>query len=202
MATEAQILANRLNSQKSTGPCSRQGKAAASQNSVKHGLFARQTVISSENQADFDLYRDLMLSELAPASPMESMLAERIVSLSWRLKRAGRIQNQTIDALNADNTSSPLAKLAKSIVFKRPDTPQGPTSNSHADLALGRMAIKDFSNARVLDRLLMYERRIENSLYKTILELQRLHLMRKLDNPNGANEENAYPAQLAKSLLP
>jgi len=33
----------------------------------------------------------------------------------------------------------------------------------------------------VLERLLMYERRIEHSLYKTILELQRLLVMRKLD---------------------
>jgi len=191
MATETQILANRLNSQKSTGPCSREGKAAVSQNAVKHGLLARQAVISLENQADFCLYRDRMLSELAPASPMESMLAERIVILSWRLKRVGRIQNQTIDALNADNTSSPLSKLAKSMFFKCPDTPQGPTSNSHGDLALGRMAIKDFSNARVLDRLLMYERRIEHSLYKTLLELQRLHLIRNLENPNAADEETA-----------
>ncbi|MHC4486639.1 MAG: hypothetical protein ACYTBX_09125, partial [Planctomycetota bacterium] len=110
MSTEAQIIANRHNAQKSTGPSTRQGKAVASQNSVKHGLFARQTVISSENQAEFDLYRDRIIRELAPDSPMESMLAERIVILSWRLKRVGRIQNQTIDALNARNTSSPLAK--------------------------------------------------------------------------------------------
>ena len=132
-------------------------------------------------QADFDLYRERMLAELAPASPMESMLAERIITLSWRLKRTGRIQNQAIDALNADNTSSPLAKLAKSISFKLLDTPQCPASNSNAHLTLGRIAIKDFSNARVLDRLLMYERRIEHSLYRTILELQRLNLIRKLD---------------------
>jgi len=202
MATEAQILTNRRNAQKSTGPCSRQGKAAASQNSVKHGLLARQAVIISESKADFDLYRDRMLSELAPESPMESMLAERIVILSWRLKRVGRIQAQTIDALNADNASSPLAKLTQSLFFKGRDQSQTAPSASAPDLTLGRLAIKDFSNARVLDRLLMYERRIENSLYKTILELQRLHLMRNLDNPNGADDETAYPAQLAKSLLP
>ena len=53
MATEAQTLANRRNSQKSTGPCSREGKADVSQNAVKHGLLARQAVISLENQADF-----------------------------------------------------------------------------------------------------------------------------------------------------
>ncbi len=181
MSTEAQIRANRRNAQKSTGPRTSQGKAAISQNAVQHGLSARQTIISSESQADFDLYRERMLAELAPASPMESMLAERIVTLSWRLKRAGRIQNQTIDALNTDNTFGPLAKLKQSLLFKNLDQSQPRPSTSAANLTLGRMAIKDFANARVLDRLLMYERRIEHSLYKTILEFQRLHLIRKLD---------------------
>ena len=173
MATELQILANRRNAQKSTGPRTPQGKSAVSQNAAKHGFLARQTVISSESQADFDLYREQMLAELAPVSPMESMLAERIVTLSWRLKRVCRIQNQAIDALNADQTRSPLAKLTQSLC-----------KPSASNLSLGRLAIKDFSNARVLDRLLMYERRIEHSLYKTILELQRLNLIKKL-NPGS-----------------
>ncbi len=176
MSTQSQILANRRNAQKSTGPRTPQGKAAVSQNAVKHGLSARQTVISSESQAEFDLYRQQLLDELTPVSPMESMLAERIVSLSWRLKRARRIQNQTIDALNAPNTSSPLTKLAQSLLYKGQDQPQ-----EDPNLALGRLAIKDFSNARVLDRLLMYERRTEHSLYKTILELQRLNLIKNLN---------------------
>ncbi|MCH7557536.1 MAG: hypothetical protein IIB56_08785 [Planctomycetes bacterium] len=180
MATEAQIRANQRNAKKSTGPRTSEGKAAVSQNAVQHGLSARQTIISSESQAEFDLYRERMLSELAPASPMESMLAERIVTLSWRLKRAGRIQNQTIDALNADNTFDPLAKLKQSLLFKNHDQSQARPSTSAAHLALGRMAIKDFANARVLDRLLMYERRLEHSLYKTLLEFQRLNLIRKL----------------------
>ena len=198
MATEAQILANRRNSQKSTGPRTPEGKSIVSQNSVKHGLTARQAIISSESQAGFELYRDRILGELAPIGAMESMLAERIVSLSWRLKRAGRMQNQTIDAMNADRTCGPLAKLTKSMFFKGHDQSQGDPCACDRDLALGRLAIKDFSNARVLERLLMYERRIEHSLYKTILELQRLHLMRKLDplraadqSRQGTNESDA-----------
>jgi len=183
MATESQMLANRRNAQKSTGPRTIQGRAAVSQNAVKHGLYARQDIISLESQADFDLYRELMLSELAPASPMESVLAERIVTLSWRLKRVCRIQNQAIDALKEDNTSSPLTKLTQSLFFKNHDKSQASPSTSDANLTLGRMAIKDFSNARVLDRLLMYERRMEHSLYKTLLEFQRLNLIRKL-NPD------------------
>ncbi|MHC4085339.1 MAG: hypothetical protein ACYSWZ_09020 [Planctomycetota bacterium] len=197
MATEAQILANRRNSKKSTGrPKKSQGKAGVSQNAVKHGLFARQTVISSENQADFCLERDRILSELAPESPMESMLAERIVILSWRLQRIDQIQNQTIDALSARNTSSQLAKLTQSLLLKGREMPQPDSDESAHDLALGRMAIKDFSNSRVLDRLLMYERRIENSLFKTILELQRLGLIRKLQNPDAARQESEFQSLL------
>jgi hypothetical protein len=40
MATQAQILANRRNAQKSTGPRTEKGKAVVSQNAVKHGLLA------------------------------------------------------------------------------------------------------------------------------------------------------------------
>ena len=181
MASEAQILANRRNAQKSTGPRTAEGKAAVSQNAVKHGLTADKDVIFSENQADFELYREQILAELDPASPMESMLAERIVSLSWRLKRASRIQNQAIDTMNVDNKSSPLAKLTKSLFPKDLDRLQGDANDSAGELTLGRIAVKDLSNARVLERLLMYERRIEHSLYRTILELQRLQLLRKLE---------------------
>ncbi len=181
MASGAQILANRRNAQKSTGPHTPRGKAAVSQNAVKHGLLTRHDVISSESQADFDIYRRQMLAELTPVSPMESMLAERIVTLSWRLKRTTRIQNQAIDALNAANTSNPLAKLTQSLLFKNQNQSQAGPSTSASHLALGRLAIKDFANARVLDRLLMYERRIEHSLYKTLLEFQRLNLIKKMD---------------------
>jgi hypothetical protein len=176
MSTQAQILANRRNAQKSTGPRTPQGKAAVSQNAVKLGLFAERDVISSESQADFNLYRQQLLDELDPASPMESMLAERIVTLSWRLKRIGRFQNQAIDALKADISSSPLTKLTQSLLLKGNLSAAGGTN-----LTLGRLAVRDFANARVLEHLLMYERRLENSLYKTTLEFQRLNIAKKFN---------------------
>jgi hypothetical protein len=200
MATEAQILANRRNSKKSTGPKKRKGKAIVSQNAVKHGLFARQAVISSENQDDFCLERERILSDLLPETPMESMLAERIVDLSWRLNRVRCIQNQTIDALSARNTSGPLTRLTQSLLFKGRGLPQADSSDSAKDLALGLMAIKDFSNSRVLDRLLMYERRIENSMYKTIFELQRLQFIRKLQNQDTPGQETEFQSLLGSRL--
>ncbi len=181
MATEAQLLANRRNAQKSTGPRTDEGKAAVSQNALRHGLTASRDVISSESQHEFDLYRDQFLAELDPTTTVESMLAERIVALSWRLKRIGRIQNQAFDTLNAANTPSPLAKLTHSLFSKGPSRPQDAPSSPDDTLALGRTAVKDFSNTRVLERLLMYERRIENSLYKTLLEIQRLNIVKNLN---------------------
>jgi hypothetical protein len=182
VTTEAKILANRRNAQKSTGPRTPKGKAVVSQNAMKYGLSTPQAVISTEDQAEFDSYRDQFLEELSPETPMESMLAERIVNLSWRLKRATRIQNQTIDALKRRQISDPLTELKKSFPFKAPLLPHDHLSQSPPDLALGRLAIKDFSNSRVLERLLMYERRLESSLYKTIVELQRLNLIKGLGN--------------------
>jgi len=180
MVSNAKIIANRHNAQKSTGPRTPEGKAVASQNSVRHGLSAAKDVISSESQADFELHRDRIIDELQPDGPMESILIDRIVTLSWRLKRVGRFQNQTIDTLNTDNSDlSPFKKLTQSLLLKYQSQP--PLSSASDDnLPLGRLAVKDFGNARVLERLLMYERRIENSLYKTILELQRLNIARRL----------------------
>jgi hypothetical protein len=181
MATEAQVFANRSNARKSTGPRTAEGKAAVAENAVKHGLSGRLDVIKGEDQAEFDRQREAMLGEMAPVGVMELMLAERVVGLSWRLKRVERTQNQVFDALLADR-SSPLAKLVQSLEPKAAGRPEdGP--DGEGDLDLGRAVIKDFSNSRVLDRLLMYERRIEHSLYKTMAELQRLRLLRELDAP-------------------
>ncbi|MHC4205903.1 MAG: hypothetical protein ACYSTT_14735, partial [Planctomycetota bacterium] len=65
MATTAQILANRLNACKSTGPKTDKGKASVSKNAVKHGLFA-ESVIKGENEADYEAFHDNLLTELKP----------------------------------------------------------------------------------------------------------------------------------------
>jgi hypothetical protein len=180
MATEAQIIANRRNSQKSTGPRSPEGKAVVSKNAVKHGLFASENVIKGENREDFDLFRDEMLSKLAPVGPVESMLAERVVSLSWRLSRIGRMTNQAIDVMIERDGPSPLTKQLRLSLPKFIRDVQDDPRGSGPELVLGRAAIKDYTNSRVLDRLLMYERRIENSMIKMMDELKSLRLIREL----------------------
>jgi len=177
MATEKQTLANRLNAQRSTGPKTLEGKEIAAQNSTKHGVLARKNVICSENQADFDQHADQMLTQLKPIGPMESMLAMRVISLSWRLKRSEDFQTQTFNTLNTKKSLTPLEKMARS-VFHQDEDPKNPNQS------IAQTVVNDFSKANVLDRLLMYERRIENSLYKTLNEIQRLKIIREIEKEN------------------
>ncbi len=176
MATKAQITANRNNAQESTGPKTTEGKATVSLNAIKHGLTAKKYLIPGEEHLDFNLYHYEMIKELDPVSPMESMLANRIVNLSWRLERAARIQNETIHALCVPK---PISGSDKYFNAKHADYAGEYKSDVDQASPLGRSIIKDFSDERVLDRLMMYERRIEASLYKTMRELQKLTLIRK-----------------------
>jgi hypothetical protein len=179
MTTEAQTIANQQNAQKSTGPRTPEGKAASSQNAVKHGLFARYDVICAESQEQFDSHRDSILAELAPAGPIQSIFAERIVSLSWRLKRAERMQNQAFDAKIERYSYSFWEKL----ISKDQEKSQSNPSDLPPDLILGRVVTSDFANYKVLDCLQLYERRIEQSLYKAMREFQKLTLTPKPKRP-------------------
>ncbi|MBN2131885.1 MAG: hypothetical protein JW741_20460, partial [Sedimentisphaerales bacterium] len=114
MATQAQIQANRSNAQKSTGPRTAEGKATVSQNALKHGLRTEQAVIAGEDLGEFEFYRDRMLGELSPDGEVESALAERVVSLSWRLRRAERVQNEVFDTLLARVAADPFRRRARS----------------------------------------------------------------------------------------
>jgi len=160
MATEAQINANRLNSQKATGPRTAEGKRAVSQNAVTHGLFARDAVIKCDSPAAYEVHREALLDELRPVGAIESMLAERIVSLSWRLQRVERMQNQATDCLIEENY-----------------------------LPLGRMVTKKWSNnLKIIEKLFMHERRIESSLNRTITKLKRLQTIRRIEREDAAEQ--------------
>ena len=177
MASEAQIQANRANALKSTGPRTVGGKAVVAQNAVTHGLRATEAVIKGEDPGEFEFYREQMLEELHPAGALEAALAERAVSLAWRLRRAERLQNEVFDAMLVNDAVNPVQKLARSIAG------QGPGTAGEGASALGRVAARDFGHGQVLYRLGMYERRIEHSLYRTLNELQKLRLLRELDEP-------------------
>ncbi len=191
MATKAQITANKKNSQKSTGPRTSEGKAAVSQNARKHGLFASPTMMRGEDQAEFDQYREASLDEMRPVGPGESMLATRIVNLAWRLRRAEQMQDQ---ALKMQIRSDHLDLVVRQVQWSYREAnglPQEESQPKDDHMTLGRAARNDIANYRVLDRLLLYERRIENSMYKTMKELDKLQAARKAEEAVAVAEQPA-----------
>jgi len=199
MTSEARVLANRRNSSKSTGPKTTEGKAVVAQNAIKHGFLAHQDLIPGEDREQFESCRRLLLADLAPLGPMESTLAERIVSCSWRLKRADRLQNEVFDYLIAEEITDSLSHYGDELsdadqqaIVSKPDT------DPH--LAVGRAVYKDYTHGEMaLDRLMMYERRIENSLYRTMNELYKLRRLREQDGGHRPACETK-PTEVAASV--
>ena len=175
MATAAKVSANRRNAAKSTGPCTIEGKAAAAQNAVKHGLWARAPVLMHENPQEFELHRTRMLRKLAPDGPDQEAMAERIVALWWRLKRAERMQDEALDYLIEADRGDGWVKCRR----------ENGDPSARAELAFGRAVARDFAEARTLDRLTMHERRIKSSLYRTMKELRQAQRERKAEAGEG-----------------
>ena len=197
MATQAQISANRANSKKSTGPRTVEGKRVVSENAFKHGLFVDKAVVRDESQDEYDLRREAVLAELGPVGEMESIIAERLFNLSWRLKRAERMQNQSIDYLGMDQLAGFRAESFKERYRKANGLSSDDPAIAGDHLLLGRIATRDWSNCRVLDRMLLYERRIENSMYKAMNELKKLQAARKAERARAAERQS--PASGGKS---
>lgn len=169
MATQAQINANRKNAQKSTGPRTEEGKEAASQNATKHGFCSCKNVIRSESQDEYNLFHDEMIADLSPAGAMEFMFAERIVNLSWRLKRAEVFQNAVTESMADDIYDRYLDNYIRA---------KNQAKEGDMTLILGITIRRDFENSKILEQLLDYEKRIESSLYKAAAELRKLQKIR------------------------
>src|SRR4051794_28099361 len=92
MSTLAQSSANIANSHLSTGPKTEQGKAASSQNSLKHGFTAQTVLLPGEDPAEYQSLTQGMTTDLAPGNTIESSLTKELIDLQWRLQRVPRLE--------------------------------------------------------------------------------------------------------------
>ena len=195
MSTKPQTKANRKNSRKSTGPRSARGKAKVAKNAIKHGLFAEEAVIKGEDPEEFEDFREALIKELAPAGHIECILAERAVSLSWRLQRAERIQNQAIDHAIERKVTNPLPKSIRFLDCEDQGIPLGDSRRTPGHLPLGRIVNSDWPVYKMLERLSLYERRIESSFLRTMKELERRQLIREAKQAEAGDEQSAPEAR-------
>ena len=76
MTTKKQIEANKQNALVSTGPVTAEGKALVSQNAVKHGIFAKDLIITAgdgkEDEQEHKELLDGLILSLHPSGQMEA----------------------------------------------------------------------------------------------------------------------------------
>lgn len=87
--SEKQLLANRANARRNTGPTTGAGKARASDNSVKHGLTAKRLVIADEDPVQFrreelDKIANEILRKFGGAVPKEPKKKRRVAARLFR----------------------------------------------------------------------------------------------------------------------
>jgi hypothetical protein len=85
-ATLSQILANRLNALRSTGPKTEAGKASSSQNALKHGLSRVGTRPPADMAAAIAERKALWEPEYDPQGPLQHWAFDRLVAESVRLE--------------------------------------------------------------------------------------------------------------------
>jgi hypothetical protein len=100
MSTQAQILANQANSQKSTGPSSNIGKETSSRNRILHGLSDPGNaffLLGFESEDQFNAIQDGLNQEHQPQTETERILVRRMADSEWLRLRAIRFQGLCLD---------------------------------------------------------------------------------------------------------
>lgn len=95
MATELQLMANRLNALLSTGP---HDTSRTRFNGLKHGLRSSSHVIFGENAEEYESLKNNLKMELQPKGLLQEHMVEKIAFNLLRLKRAARAEKAVVNA--------------------------------------------------------------------------------------------------------
>ncbi len=93
MSSNAQINANRANSQLSTGPTSSEGKAKSSLNAVKTGLTGRTVLLPGDDAAAYQKHVDGFFNKYKPVGDDEHTLTQSLADTAWRLLRIPSLEH-------------------------------------------------------------------------------------------------------------
>ena len=201
VTSDKQTQANRRNALKSSGPTTPEGKAAASQNALTHGLLSRQVLLPGEDEATLAELSGRLRDELRPVGELEGLLVERVIAAAWRLRRLGRVEAgifawERLEELAeraereareyerstdiGENLSGPWITVTDEKKHEQAlSRAQQMRSGQEDETAtLGRTFARDATGANAFSKLSRYETTIERGLYKALHELQRLQAAR------------------------
>jgi hypothetical protein len=104
MSTTAQIEANRINAQSSTGPASPEGLKRSSLNATRHGFTGQQVVLSCpEEKAAYDDHCISLIELYQPKTHEETDLIQQYADQRWTLHQISIQQMNVMTMLGAAN---------------------------------------------------------------------------------------------------
>ena len=87
-ASEAQILANRRNAERSTGPKTVEGKERSRANALKHGLTGAGVALTIEDAAEVERTYSAFEADFRPTDEMGRILIRRAATCAVRMERS------------------------------------------------------------------------------------------------------------------
>lgn len=142
--SKKQIAANRRNAKKSTGPKSLRGKKAVRLNALKHGLYAKDAIITAANyKEDPEEYKLLLASimeEMQPVGLLEESLVYKMVNALWRSRRAVRAETSQINrSMDDDNQVTDGKSLWEELRKQWDPRYAGPPSAERISILIGHL---------------------------------------------------------------
>jgi hypothetical protein len=169
MTSEKQIEANRNNALLSHGPVTDAGRKRSRMNALRHGLTGQVTTMTDEDRTAHEKFSKALIQDLAPEGAMETQLAQRVATDSWRLNRISAVE----DNLFALGLHEHGGKLHL----------------EHEQIDAALTAARVFTmESKQLQLLTLYEQRINRSLQKNLAMLKQLQATRKAEHEAAMKE--------------
>jgi hypothetical protein len=198
MTSEKQIDANRRNAQQSTGPKTQDGRNRSRVNALRHGLTGQVTTMTDEDRAAHDKLSKALIASLAPEGAMETQLAQRIATDSWRGHIDEMASPYPRDLLAKSSTGGRRAAAIEDNLFalglhehsgKFSADPEQP---GYAQIDAAFTTARVFTLESKQPQLLtLYEQRINRSIQKNLAMLQSLQAVRKAEHEAAMKEAAA-----------
>jgi hypothetical protein len=161
------------NNENKGGPQTPEGKEISKMNALKHGLLSKEVLLKEDDPELFEELANGISEVLLPVGKMEEILVDRIISSTWRLRRAIQVERGTMQW------------------FKEYDDMFSDFGGG-GDKELKK--IKEMIDNGAIERTIRYENSIERSLFKALHELERLQARR-----NGKNVPLPIPVDVETS---
>lgn len=178
LLSEKQIMANRENALRSTGPKTPEGKKASSLNAQKYGFLSKQVVIPSIDGADaekkFQYLYDSLVEDFMPRNAMESLEVYNLTCCYWKKYRIQQYEQAYLEKNARYFTIDSLVSKVKNQTLKMVDDFEDAAERqSFIDEIVEKEVeslpkLSSIPNEELQDKIRKYENRINREIERSL----------------------------------